>query len=114
MVKTYLDANGLYEVMHRDMHAERDGFRISELTLSTTQQVPWHYHSEISDTFYVLEGQVTVYVREPKQTHKLETGESLVVGARRPHLVRNTGKGPATFLVLQGVGQYDYVPIPEK
>lgn len=110
MAKSYLDENGLYEVEHLDMHAERDGFRISEITLSSTQQVPWHYHSRISDTFYVLKGQVTVYVREPKETHVLEPGESIVIEARRPHLVRNTGKGLANFLVLQGIGQYDYVP----
>ena len=113
MEKSYLDASNLYEVVNRDMHAERDGFRISELTLSTTQKVPWHYHSEISDTFYVLEGQITVHVREPKETHVIEVGESLVVAAGRPHLVRNSGEGLATFLILQGVGQYDYVPLTE-
>ncbi|NKB39307.1 MAG: cupin domain-containing protein [Gammaproteobacteria bacterium] len=114
MTDSYTDASGLYEVEHRDIHAEREGFRISELSLSNTQQVPWHYHSNISDTFYVLKGQITVYVREPKETHLLEPGESLVVGAQRPHLVRNTGEGSATFLILQGLGEYDYIPLTTK
>jgi hypothetical protein len=34
-------------------HAERPGFRISELQISPTQQVPWHSHSKIYDTFDV-------------------------------------------------------------
>lgn len=114
MAKSYLDENGLYEVVNLAIHAERDGFRVSEITLSSTQQVPWHFHSEISDTFYVLEGQVSVFLHTPKEKRVLETGESFVVNAKRPHLVRNTGEGLATFLVLQGVGQYDYVPFPEK
>jgi len=36
-------------------HAERPGFRITELRISPTQQVPWHSHSHIQDTFFVLE-----------------------------------------------------------
>ena len=29
----------------------------------------------------------------------------------RPHLVTNAGERSMTFLVLQGVGEYDYVPL---
>ena len=50
------DSSALYEVARRARHAERPGFRISELQISPTQQVPWHFHSNIQDTFYVLEG----------------------------------------------------------
>ncbi len=33
------------------------------------------------------------------------------VAAGRPHLVTNAGTTSMTFLVLQGVGEYDYVPL---
>jgi hypothetical protein len=33
------------------------------------------------------------------------------VRARRPHLVTNGGESSATFLVLQGIDEYDYVPL---
>ena len=33
---------------------------------------------------------------------------------RRPHLVTNGGAISATFLVLQGVGEYDFVPLLDK
>ena len=56
------DASHLYEVERRARHAERPGFRISELQLSPTQTVPWHYHTNIADTFYVLEGEMTISV----------------------------------------------------
>ena len=48
------DSSHLYEVERRARHAERPGFRISELQISPTQQVPWHYHTRVQDTFYVL------------------------------------------------------------
>jgi hypothetical protein len=52
------DASHYYEVERRARHAERPGFRINELTISPTQQVPWHFHSNVQDTFYVLEGRI--------------------------------------------------------
>ena len=111
MTKSYKDASHLYEVEHRSTHAERDGFRINELTISTSQNVPWHYHTAIKDTFYVLEGEITVYLREPKESQVISHGDSFVVEAKRPHLVVNSGSDSATFLVLQGIGKYDYVPL---
>ena len=75
------DASYLYEVERRARHAERPGFRISELQIGPTQQVPWHCHTRIQDTFYVLEGAIRIF------------------------------PSSATFLVLQGLGEYDYVPL---
>src|SRR6266852_5859693 len=65
------DSSGLYEVERRARHAERPGFRISELQISSTQQVPWHYHSNIQDTFYVLVGTLRLFLRDPKEEVRL-------------------------------------------
>ena len=65
------DASHLYEVEHRAYHLERPGFRISELRLSPTQTVPWHCHSHDSDTFYVIEGQLRLFLQNPKQDIRL-------------------------------------------
>lgn len=105
------NADHLYEVERRDRHAERPGFRISELQLSPTQTVPWHYHTNISDTFYVLEGEMRLFLQKPKEEVRLSPGQSYVAAVGRPHLVTNAGTGSLTFLVLQGVGEYDYVPL---
>jgi mannose-6-phosphate isomerase-like protein (cupin superfamily) len=105
------DASHLYEVERRDRHAERPGFRISELQLSPTQTVPWHCHTNISDTFYVLEGEMRLFLQQPKEEVRLGVGQSYVAAAGRPHLVTNAGKTSLTFLILQGVGEYDYVPL---
>lgn len=105
------DASHLYEVERRVNHAERPGFRISEIQISPTQKVPWHYHSNIKDTFYIIEGQLRLYLREPNEEVQLGPGETYSVEPHRPHLVTNAGDGSATFLVLQGLGEYDYVPL---
>ena len=107
-------ADHLYEVERRARHAERPGFRITELQLSPTQQVPWHYHTRVGDTFYVLAGQLRLFLRDPKEEVRLAVGESYAVRPGRPHLVTNAGTTSVTFLVLQGVGEYDYVPLTAK
>jgi mannose-6-phosphate isomerase-like protein (cupin superfamily) len=100
-----------YEVERRTRHAERPGFHITELQISSTQKVPWHFHTNVQDTFYVLEGELRIFLREPKEDVRLRPGETYAVRPGRPHLVTNAGQRSATFLVLQGIGEYDYVPL---
>ena len=75
------------------------------------RRVPWHSHTNITDTFYVLEGHMRLFLQDPKEEVNLKPGEIHVVGAARPHLVTNGGTKSLTFLVLQGIGEYDYVPL---
>ena len=105
------DSSGLYEVERLAYHATRPGFRITELQISPTQKVPWHYHSNVRDTFYVLEGTIRIFLQNPKEKVLLSPGEMYTVRPKRAHLVTNAGKISAVFLVLQGIGEYDFVPI---
>ena len=105
------DGSHLYEVERRAYHLQRPGFRVAELQLSPTQKVPWHFHNNISDTFYVVEGTMRLFLQEPKEEVILKPGESFVAAPGRPHLVTNDGDASLTFLIMQGVGEYDYVPL---
>jgi len=105
------DATHLYEVERRARHAERRGFRINELQLSPSQKVPWHRHTNVQDTFYVLEGRIRVFMRDPKEDVFLAPGQTFTIAPGRPHLVINAGETSATFLILQGIGEYDFVPL---
>jgi quercetin dioxygenase-like cupin family protein len=113
-METVKDASHLYEVERRRFHAERPGFRINELQISPSQKVPWHYHNNIQDTFYVLRGNIRIFLRDPKEEVRLGPGETFSVKPKRPHLVVNGGDSSATFLVLQGIGEYDFVPLVER
>jgi mannose-6-phosphate isomerase-like protein (cupin superfamily) len=108
------DASGLYEVERRAYHAARPGFRIAELQISPTQQVPWHYHNNVHDTFYVIEGAIRIFMQDPKESVELNRGQTYAVPPKRPHLVTNAGETSATFLVLQGIGEYDFVPMTRR
>jgi len=81
------DASHLYEVEHRAQHAARAGFRIQELRLSK------------------------IFLQDPKEEVRLRPGETFTARAKRPHLVTNGGEKSVSFLVLQGVGEYDDVPL---
>lgn len=108
------DGSHLYAAEHRATHAARPGFRISELRISPTQKVPWHYHSNVQDAFYVVAGRLRIFLREPKEEVLLGPGDTYSVAARRPHLVTNAGDTSATFMILQGIGEYDYVPLVQE
>jgi len=111
MAEAVKDASSLYEVERRAQHAARPGFRISELQISPTQKVPWHYHNNIQDTFYVIEGSLRIFMQNPKEEVRLARGQTYAVPPKRPHLVTNGGDTSAVFLVLQGIGDYDFVPL---
>jgi len=100
-----------YEVEYKALHASRPGFRIREMRIGPDQQVPWHCHTTIQDTFYVLEGRLRIQLRDPGETLELGPGETFTVRAPRPHLVTNAGEVSATFFILQGIGEYDYVAL---
>ena len=100
-----------YNYEYRIQHADRPGFRIVELQLSPTQNVPWHAHSNVQDTFYVLNGRLKLSLQEPDEQVLLNPCETYSVPPRRPHLVENAGESSVTFLVLQGIGDYDFVAL---
>ncbi len=102
---------GSYAAERRERHLARPGFHITELQIGPSQEVPWHYHSHVRDTFYVLEGRIRITLRDPDEEAVLEPGETFMAAVRRPHRVRNAGTTSAVFLVLQGVGPYDFVPV---
>ena len=79
MPKGVKDPSGLYEVERRAYHAARPGFRIAELQISPTQKVPWHYHNNVHDTFYVLEGTIRVFLQQPKEEVRLSRGQTFSV-----------------------------------
>ena len=106
---TLKDGTALYEVERRVRYAERPGFRISELQISPTQEIPSHSHTQTQDTFYVLEGEIRVVLGDPDDEMRLRSGEIYAVPSGRAHRVTNGGQDSATFLVLQH-GEYDYIP----
>ena len=110
-MKGVTDSSALYEVERRAYHAVRPGFRIAELQISPAQRVPWHYHNNVHDTFYVVTGAIRILLQHPEEEVRLTPGQTYSVPPKRPHLVTNAGDTSTVFLVLQGIGEYDFVPL---
>jgi quercetin dioxygenase-like cupin family protein len=89
--------------------AETSNLRVSEFTLRSSESLPWHHHSEVDDTFYCLEGLIDVETRQPAQRFVLRPGEKCVVPAKTVHRSGNAANGTSRYLLIQGVGHYDFV-----
>jgi quercetin dioxygenase-like cupin family protein len=86
--------------------------QVSHLVLAPGEEVPWHFHSDVRDTFYVLQGPVTVYTREPESTTVINAGDVLQTRERQPHRVFNDSDHEVAFVLIQGVGKFDFQPLP--
>src|SRR5262249_61896399 len=102
-------AGRLFEVEHSAYHAERPGFRVAELQIGPSQSVPWHYHTSVQDTFFVIQGSLRIFLREPKEDIRLVRGETYSLLPRRPHLVPN-GAGDSAVLLVAQPGGYGFLP----
>jgi quercetin dioxygenase-like cupin family protein len=95
----------------RDIHVVAKGrdVLVREYTLDPGEAIPWHHHSEVSDYYYGLAGILRVETRNPPARHEIRVGQSAKVTAPSEHYVSNPGRSPCRFLLVQGVGQYDFV-----
>jgi quercetin dioxygenase-like cupin family protein len=82
--------------------------RVVEYVLRAGDTHPWHYHTEVSDTFYCLEGLIGIETRQPPAEVILRPGEKYSVPVKAVHHARNAAPGQSRYLLLQGVGKYDY------
>ncbi len=102
---------GAYLAGQRETLAEVPGLRVRLLTLLKGQIVPWHYHSTITDTFFCMRGPMRILTRLPVASHTLYNGDTLAVSPGTPHFVEASSAAGCQFMIVQGVGKYDYVPV---
>jgi quercetin dioxygenase-like cupin family protein len=102
---------GSYVIAGAEVIAEGADVRVSVLTLAAGQCVPWHYHSEIIDQFVCLDGPMVVETRAPRHSYELDKGGRCAVPPMTAHYVHGKDGGPCRFLIVQGVGVYDFMPV---
>jgi len=100
-----------YELEDYEMWAETPELRMVVLTLAAGQEVPWHWHTNVSDTFFCMKGPMVIETRAPRAVIELKPGETHVVPPKRAHRVTGKNDGPCKFGVLQGMGTYDFNPV---
>jgi quercetin dioxygenase-like cupin family protein len=97
-----------YSVKSAETVAAGKDVRVRLFTLAPGEVIPWHLHSEIADEFFVLDGDLTVETRTPGDYRLLAVGERYRVNAGYAHQTSNCGAKDCRFLIVQGVGKYDF------
>jgi len=54
-----------YTIEDRQLIAETADLRVQILTVAEGQEIPWHHHSAVTDSFTCLEGPMVVRTRGP-------------------------------------------------
>ena len=98
-----------YSVKNIEMIAKGVDVQARIFTLAPGEVIPWHRHSESTDHYFVLRGTLTINTRNPDDEHTFEIGDRHKITPGTAHLISNEGTTDCSFLLLQGVGKYDFI-----
>ena len=87
---------------------ETGNVRVRILVLEGREATAWHFHSEVTDRMLCLQGSIAVEYQNPCKSIELVCGERCEVAVSRVHRVVNTSPETAKYLLVQGVGRYDF------
>jgi quercetin dioxygenase-like cupin family protein len=98
-----------YTVKNIETIAMGSDLRARLYTLAPGDVIPWHYHSAVTDTYFCLGGSLRVETRAPRTDERIVPGGHYQIPPKTAHRISNGGDGEdCRFLLLQGVGVYDF------
>src|SRR5271167_4302907 len=80
-------------------------------TLAPGEEIPWHFHSAVTDWYFVLEGTLSIETRAPADRRILTIGARYNIPPKTAHLISNRSDADTRFLLVQGVGAYDFLRV---
>ena len=80
-------------------------------TLAPDETIPWHFHSAVTDWYFVLEGALSIETRAPADRQRLAVGGTYRIPPKTAHLIANRSDTDTRFLLVQGVGPYDFLRV---
>lgn len=102
-----------YQVKNIEPVIAGSDVRARLFTLAPGDAIPWHYHREAADHYFVLRGELTISTRRPEETQTVRVGSNYRIAPGRPHLIANRSAADCQFLLLQGVGTSDWVKLDD-
>jgi len=87
---------------------ETGNVRVRIMVLDANDATAWHFHSEVTDRMLCLQGTIAVEYQVPRESIELACGERCEVAVTRVHRVANLSPETAKYLLVQGVGHYDF------
>jgi quercetin dioxygenase-like cupin family protein len=86
-----------------------DNALVRVMELSKDDATAWHHHSEVADFFVCLSGAVQIETKAPDGTYLLHPGQTAQVSPPQAHRVVNHHGDTSQYLLVQGVGRYDFI-----
>ena len=85
-----------------------DTVRVRIMALDPLEIADWHYHTQISDDIFCLTATIIVRLKEPDEEYQLIPGQRCQIKMGRVHQLENLEDREATYLLVQGIGKYDF------
>ena len=93
---------------------QTDEVKVRLMELQPEETTPWHFHTQVTDHFFGISGEIEVRMNDPAESVILAPGVRCQVEKGRAHQVVNLSeKEPSRYLLIQGVGRYDFIKAPE-
>lgn len=97
-----------YTIEAVEVLADTPDLRMTVFTVGAGQDIPWHWHTNVSDTYFGMEGVTVVETRAPTAHLEIGPGQTAMVPPKRTHHVAGKDGSRCKFAILQGVGAYDF------
>ena len=100
-----------YQVQKITTVAASAGVQVREFTVAPGEEVPWHFHTEVTDWCYCLEGVVAAQVRaagDKVTLRRLKPGQSCRIEAGTIHRLTSGSDDACRYLLVQAGGKYDF------
>ncbi len=88
--------------------AKTNDLQIRIMSLAPREIAAWHYHTQVIDNIFCLSGTVLVRMRDPEKAVRLAPGERCIIETGRVHQLENLEKTETLYLLIQGMGKYDF------
>jgi quercetin dioxygenase-like cupin family protein len=89
---------------------QTNNVKVRIIELHTGESGPFHLHTKITDNMFGISGEIILSMKNPPENIILKPGVHCRIEPGRVHCVTNNLKDETSkYLLIQGVGTYDFI-----
>ena len=89
---------------------QTEDVKVRIIELQVGESGPFHFHTEITDNMFGISGEIIVSMKNPTGKIILKPGVHCKIEPGRAHCVSNNHNSETSkYLLVQGVGVYDFI-----
>lgn len=93
-----------------ELIVQTEDVKVRIIELHPGESGPYHFHSKITDNMFGVSGEIVVSMKNPIAKIALKPGVHCKIEPGRVHCVCNNLKTETSkYLLVQGVGTYDFI-----